>query len=190
MCLYLCLFLCFVPVFIWEPAVDTNNPNSKPISHSYVLPAYIVIIVTYFSRNEKPGFLILSILPYLISPLYAAVFPNSHHALTRVNALLPLTGLWHPALGSLSPSHGGSPLAAGALAFWAESLPCRDPFLLWSSAIPHGLPWLSPHSPTGTPTLRSLDLMGLGLNCSRSEQLNGREKDMERGREREVHSYF
>ena len=128
MCLYLCLFLCFVPVFIWEPAVDTNNPNSKPISHSYVLPAYIVIIVTYFSRNEKPGFLILSILPYLISPLYAAVFPNSHHALTRVNALLPLTGLWHPALGSHSPSHGGSSLAAGALAFWAESLPWETLF--------------------------------------------------------------
>ena len=104
MCLYLCLFLCFVPVFIWEPAVDTNNPNSKPISHSYVLPAYIVIIVTCFSRNEKPGFLILSILPYLINPLYAAVFPNSHHALSHVNALLPLTGLWHPALGSLPPT--------------------------------------------------------------------------------------
>lgn len=66
-------------------------------------------------------------------------------------------------LGSLSPSHGSSPLAAGALEFWAESLPCRDPFLQWSSAIPHGLPWLFPHSPIGTPTLRSLDLNGFGV---------------------------
>lgn len=96
-------------------------------------------------------------------PYMQLFFPNIPRS-TLVNALLTLTGLWHPALSRLSLPPPTEALLSLLGLLHSELSQCPTETLFSSDCLPFhtGYRGFSRCSLTGTPTLYSLNLMGLG----------------------------